>query len=291
MSHKNKHRRRSKNKASRSQNAINSTVHLDAGGIDVGAEELVVAIPPGRDPTGCVRTFSAFTSGVEALRDWLLANRVRTVAMESTGNYWITAYDVLEQAGIEVFLVNARHVKGVPGKKTDVCDAQWLQQLHAAGLLRKSFRPTQEIVPMRYLMRHREGLIGSSSREIQHMQKVLTELNLKIQHVFSDIDGVSAQAIITAILEGERDPLTLARLRDKRCRSKESDIVEALKGSYREEYLFVLRQCQTAWKQLHVLPQVKMTPWSKKGAIRCLITRDTGGGGVLARKRPSGRSP
>jgi transposase len=250
MSHKNKHRRRSKNKASRSQNAINSTVHLDAGGIDVGAEELVVAIPPGRDPTGCVRTFSAFTSGVEALRDWLLANRVRTVAMESTGNYWITAYDVLEQAGIEVFLVNARHVKGVPGKKTDVCDAQWLQQLHAAGLLRKSFRPTQEIVPMRYLMRHREGLIGSSSREIQHMQKVLTELNLKIQHVFSDIDGVSAQAIITAILEGERDPLTLARLRDKRCRSKESDIVEALKGSYREEYLFVLRQCQTAWKQL-----------------------------------------
>ena len=102
MSHKNKHRRRSKNKASRSQNAINSTVHLDAGGIDVGAEELVVAIPPGRDPTGCVRTFSAFTSGVEALRDWLLANRVRTVAMESTGNYWITAYDVLEQAGIEL---------------------------------------------------------------------------------------------------------------------------------------------------------------------------------------------
>lgn len=131
-----------------------------------------------------------------------------------------------------------------------MCDAQWLQQLHAAGLLRKSFRPTQEIVPMRYLMRHREGLIGSSSREIQHMQKVLTELNLKIQPVFSDIDGVSAQAIITAILEGERDPLTLARLRDKRCRSKESDIVEALKGSYREEYLFVLRQCQTAWKQL-----------------------------------------
>lgn len=250
MSPKNKYRRRGKNKASKSQSAINSTVHPDAGGIDVGAEELVVAIPPGRDPTGCVRTFSAFTSGVEDLRDWLVANRVTTVAMESTGNYWITAYDVLERAGIEVFLVNARHVKGVPGKKTDVCDAQWLQQLHAAGLLKKSFRPTQEIVPMRYLMRHREGLIGSSSREIQHMQKVLTELNLKIQHVFSDIDGVSAQAIISAILAGERDPLTLARLRDKRCRSRESDIVQALNGSYREEYLFVLRQCQTAWKQL-----------------------------------------
>ena len=216
----------------------------------MSAEELVVAIPSGRDTEGCVRTFSTFTSGVEAMRDWLLANGIKTVAMESTGNYWITSYDVLETAGIEVFLVNARHVKGVPGKKTDVCDAQWLQQLHTAGLLKKSFRPTQEIVPLRYLMRHREGLIASSSRAIQHMQKVLTELNLKIQHVFSDIDGVSAQAIITAILAGERDPLKLARLRDRRCRSREADIVEALKGSYREELLFVLRQSQTMWQQL-----------------------------------------
>lgn len=250
MIRKNKQRRRAKAKASRSQNAISTTVHPDAAGIDVSAEELVAAIPPGRDPGGCVRTFTAFTSGVEALRDWLLASGITTVAMESTGNYWITAYDILEAAGIEVFLVNARHVKGVPGKKTDVCDAQWLQQLHAAGLLKKSFRPTQEIVPLRYLMRHREGLIASSSREIQHMQKVLTELNLKIQHVFSDIDGVSAQAIISAILGGERDPVKLARLRDRRCRSSEADIIEALKGSYREEYLFVLGQCQGAWQQL-----------------------------------------
>jgi transposase len=210
---------------------------------------MVVALPPGRDPAGSVRTFQTFTSGLVALRDWLVAQRITTVALESTGNYWISIYDLLEAAGLEVFLVNARHVKGVPGKKTDVCDAQWLQQLHAAGLLKKSFRPTQEIVPLRYLMRHREGLVAASSRQIQRMQKVLTELNLKIQHVFSDVDGVSAQAIIDAILKGERDPQKLARLRDRRCRSAEADIIEALKGSYREEYLFVLRQGQSAWRQ------------------------------------------
>jgi transposase len=249
MPQKTRPRRRTKNQASASQHTVDPGVHPDAGGIDVGAEELVAAIPPGRDPEGCVRTFTAFTSGLEALRDWLVASRVTTVALESTGNYWICAYDLLEAAGIEVFLVNARHVKGVPGKKTDVCDAQWLQQLHAAGLLRKSFRPTQEIVPLRYLMRHREGLVAASSRQIQRMQKVLTELNLKIHHVFSDLDGVSAQAIIDAILEGERDPVRLARLRDRRCRSSEADIIKALQGSYREEYLFVLRQCQSAWRQ------------------------------------------
>jgi transposase len=243
----NKPRRR----GSKNPPALNPNARPDAAGIDVGAKELVVALPPGRDPEGKdVRTFRSFTSGVEALRDWLLANRITTVALESTGNYWITAYDLLEAAGLEVFLVNARHVKGVSGKKTDVHDAQWLQQLHAAALLKKSFRPTQEIVPLRYLMRHRETLIEESSRQVQRMQKVLTEMNLKIQHVFSDVDGHSAQAIIDAILAGERDPLTLAKLRDRRCRSREADIVAALKGTYREEYLFVLRQCQTAWRQL-----------------------------------------
>jgi transposase len=250
MNKQTKHRRRTKHHASTSQQAINPSVHPDAAGIDVGATELVVAIPPGRGLQGGVRTFQSFTSGLEAMRDWLVANRITTVALESTGNYWICAYDLLEAAGLEVFLVNARHVKGVPGKKTDVCDAQWLQQLHAAGLLRKSFRPSQEILPLRYLMRHREGLVTESSRQIQRMQKVLTELNLKIQHVFSDLDGVSAQAIIDAILKGERDPVKLARLRDRRCRSSESEIIEALQGSYREEYLFVLRQCQSAWRQL-----------------------------------------
>lgn len=228
---------------------INPMMHPDAAGIDAGAEEFVVAVAPGRldadQPT--VRTF---TSGVEALRDWLVACGIKTAAMESTGNYWITLYDTLVQAGIDVYLVNVRHVKGVPGKKTDVCDAQWLQQLHAAGLLKKSFRPAQDIVPLRFLMRHRSEMTGDAAKQLQLMQKTLTELNLKIHHVFSDIDGVSAPAIIDAILAGERDPVRLAALRDRRCRRPVEEIKEALRGDFRPEYLFVLRQSQQTWKQL-----------------------------------------
>ena len=236
-----------KNRSSKTQQCINTTAHPDAGGLDIGAAEIVAAVPPDRD-TQTVRTFSSFTGGVHELRDWLLSCGVKTVAMESTGNYWVTTFDVLERAGIEVFLVNARHVKGVPGKKTDVCDAQWLQQLHSAGLLKKSFRPAQDILPLRYLMRHRAGLVEELGRQVLLMQKVLTEMNLKIHHVFSDLDGVSAQAIITAILAGERDPATLAALRDRRCRSSEETVMAALRGDYREEYLFVLGQCQSQWR-------------------------------------------
>ena len=229
---------------------IDPCQHPHAAGIDIGERELVAAVPPQSTTGPAVRTFTSFTADVEALRDWLLACGIKTAAMESTGNYWITAYDLLEAVGIEVYLVNARHVKGVPGRKTDVQDAAWLQQLHAAGLLRKSYRPAQEIVPLRYLMRYRQGLVAAASQPVQAMQKVLTELNLKIQHVFSDIDGVSAQAIITAILAGERDPAKLAALRDRRCRSPLATIKEALTGSYREEYLFVLRQSQSTWHRL-----------------------------------------
>jgi transposase len=229
---------------------INPLFHADAAGVDVGSGEFVAALPPGRCEQS-VRTFSSFTSGVDALRDWFLAHGIRTVAMESTGNYWIMLYDRLTEAGMEVYLVNARHVKGVPGKKkTDVCDAQWLQQLHAAGLLRKSFRPALEIVPLRYLMRHRSDMVEHAAMQLHLMQKVLTEMNLKLHHVFSDIDGVSVQAIIEAILAGERDPQTLARLRDPRCKRPEADIMEALRGDYRPEYLFVLRQAHDTWKHL-----------------------------------------
>lgn len=206
-----------------------------AAGIDIGARERVAAVPPQSTTGSAVRPFTSFTVDVEALRDWLLECGIKTVAMESTGNYWITAYDLLEAAGIEVCLVNARHVKGVPGRKTDVQDAAWLQQLHAAGLLRKSFRPAQDIVSMRYLMRSRQNLVNAASQQIQAMRKVMTEMNLKVQHVFSDVDGVSAPAIITAILAGERDPAKLAALRDRRCRSSLADIKSALVGHYREE--------------------------------------------------------
>lgn len=231
------------------QQILNTHTHPDAAGIDIGSLELVAALPPERSPQP-VRTFSSFTGGVHALRDWLLEHGIKTVAIESTGNYWITVYDVLQEAGIDAWLVNARAVKGVPGKKTDVCDAQWLQQLHAAGLLKKSHRPEKEIVPLRYVMRHRADLVAQAGQQVQLMQKVLTEMNLKIHHVFSDVDGVSAQAIITAILAGERDPQKLAALRDKRCRSRMEDILEALRGDYRPAYLFVLRQLQHRWQQL-----------------------------------------
>lgn len=243
------HRRRRTPKASATQSTINPRSHPDAAGIDVGAEELVVAVPADRGPGPVVRTFQSFTVDLEALVGWLKECRIRTVAMESTGNYWVGAFEALEEAGIEVCLVNARHVQGVPGRKSDVCDAQWLQQLHAAGLLRKSFRPPMEVVALRYVMRHRQEWIQAGARHLQHQQKVLTEMNLKLHHVFSDVDGESALRIIEAILAGERDPARLARLRDPRCRTPQATIEKALVGKYRPELLFVLRQCHEAWKQ------------------------------------------
>jgi transposase len=236
-------------RAAGSGRLLNLHLHPDAAGIDVGAKEFVAALPPGRAENP-VATFRTFTSGVHALRDWLLEHGIKTVAIESTGNYWITLYDTLVDAGLDVCLVNAGHVKGVPGKKTDVLDAVWLQQLHAAGLLRKSFRPAAEIVPLRYLMRHRADLVSQASEQVNLMQKTLTEMNLKLQQVFSDIDGQSVQAIIDAILAGERDPRRLAALRSDRCRAPLAEVLEALRGDYRPEYLFVLRQSQTQWRNL-----------------------------------------
>ena len=180
------------NKTPSAPSALGHACHPDAAGIDIGAEELVVAVPHGRCEGPSVRTFSAFTEGLPALRDWLLSCKIKTVAMESTGNYWLCACAGLEDAGIEVCRVDARHVKGVPGKKTDVIDAAWLQQLHAAGLLRVSFRPRREILPLRYLMRHRGDLVAQAGQQVQLMQKVLTEMNLHIQHVFSDVSARSA---------------------------------------------------------------------------------------------------
>ena len=161
MKRKNKH---GSNKArAAAHGGLNLSAQPDAAGIDIGAQELVAAVPAGRCEGQSVRSFSSFTSGVEALRDWLLECKIATVALESTGNYWITCYSMLEDAGIEVWLVNARHVKGVPGKKTDVCDAQWLQQLHSAGLLKKSFRPARQIAALRYLTRHRAEIVAEGA--------------------------------------------------------------------------------------------------------------------------------
>lgn len=237
----------SKQRSRKTKHLLEQNINDHAAGIDIGAEEIVVAIALDRDEQRPVRTYGSFTSDLRSLKDWLLSHQIKTVAMESTGVFWIPLYDILEDAGIEVCLVNARHVKGVPGKKTDVCDAQWLQQLHRAGLLKSSFRPRVEIIEVRQLMRHRQNLIRESSRHIQHIQKALSEMNLQIHHVFSDLDGKSAMRIIESILEGERDVNLLWELRDSRVKAPKEKFQKAMEGNYQEAQLFTLRQCHRAW--------------------------------------------
>jgi transposase len=223
----------------------------DAAGIDCGAQEHYIAVPPDRVSAGepTVRCFSAFTEGLDAAVDWLRDCRVTTVAMESTGVYWIPLYQKLEAAGIEVYLVNARHVRHVPGRKTDVQDSQWLRQLHRFGLLNASFRPQDIICRMRSLHRHRDNLVSSSASEIQHMQKALQQMNVHLHHVVSDITGVTGLAIINAILAGQRDPEHLVKLRDKRVyKSTPQQMQAALVGDYRAEHLFVLSQSLQAYR-------------------------------------------
>jgi len=213
----------------------------DAGGIDIGAEELWVSVPEDRDEEP-VRRFPSFTSGVKAMVEWLQQCRIRTVALESTGVLWITVFQMLVDAGLEVCLVNARHYQNVPGKRTDVEDCQWLRFLHSVGLLRASFRPEQAVCAVRTLVRQREQLVQMRSQHIQHMQKALDQMNLKLHYVLSDIVGASGQNIVQAILRGERDAGKLAELRDRRVKATKEQICESLVGDYRGEHLFTLRQ-------------------------------------------------
>src|ERR1700759_1044456 len=193
-------------------------LHPDAAGLDIGAEEIFVAVPADR-ATDSVRSFGTFTRDLHELADWLQSCRVTTVAMESTGVYWIAVYQILERRGLQVFLVNAEHVKNVPGRKSDVSDCQWIQYLHSVGLLKASFRPPDEICVIRSLWRHRESLVQMAAEHIMHMQKALSEMNLQLHHVLSEINGVSGLKILPAILAGERDPLKLASLCNCRVRS------------------------------------------------------------------------
>jgi transposase len=227
-------------------------IHPDAAGIDIGATEIFVAVPTARDENP-VRSFPTFTQDLNALADWLHCCGIKTVAMESTGVYWIPLFQILETRGLEVCLVNAHHAKNVPGRKTDVSDCQWLQYLHSVGLLRASFRPAQEICAVRTLLRHREGLVQMASGQVQHMQKALDQMNLQIHHVLSDITGVTGLAIVDAILGGERDPLVLAKLRDWRVRASEEIVAKSLVGDYRREHLFTLRQSLVAYRQCQKL--------------------------------------
>ena len=216
-------------------------INMNAAGIDVGAKQHYVAVPPTRDEQA-VRCFGAFTEDLHALAKWLQQCGVTTIAMESTGVYWIPLYQILESYGFTVKLVNARHVKHVPGRKSDVQDCQWLQQLESFGLLTASFRPAAQICVLRSYMRQRQMLIDYGSRHVQQMQKALTEMNLKLQHVISDLTGVTGLAIIRAILDGERDRLKLAALKQRQIKSDVGTIAKALEGDYRPEHLFVLQQ-------------------------------------------------
>jgi transposase len=216
-------------------------ISLNAAGLDIGGAEIWVAVPEDRDPEP-VRAFDTFTADLHALANWLEACRIDTVAMESTGIYWIPIYQILEERGFELFLVNARHIKNVPGKKTDILDCQWIQQLHTYGLLQASFVPDQAMRAFRSLVRHREGLIRYRASHIQHMQKALHLMNIQLTNVISDVTGVTGMKIIRSILAGNHDPQQLAQYRDGRCKKSVEEIAKSLEGDYRPEHLFALRQ-------------------------------------------------
>jgi hypothetical protein len=258
-------------------------INLNAAGVDVGASELFVCVPEDRDPKP-VRVFQTFTCDLHDIAAWLKQCGVTSVAMESTGIYWIPLYEVLEAAGFEVKLINAREAKNLPGRKSDILDCQWIQQLHSYGLLMASFRPPKDIVALRSLVRHRDRLIVARAVHIQHMQKALHLMNLQIDNVLSDITGVTGMRILRALVAGERDLDVLASYRDPSCKNTAAVIRQSLEGNYQEEHLFQLRQSlelydyhttmiqecdreiEKMYQQLpsRVDPQLKPLPPSKK---------------------------
>jgi transposase len=195
-------------------------LEANAAGIDIGAREIYVAVPPDRDENP-VRVYSTFTEDLEEMAKWLVGCGITTVAMESTGVYWIPLYDVVEKHGVKPCLVDARGMKNVPGRRTDWHECQWLQFLHSVGLLRAAFRPGGDVCAVRSIMRHRTEMVEMTSQHIQHMQKALTQMNVQIQHVISDLTGVTGLAIVDAIIAGQRDPAVLAKLRDPHIKASE----------------------------------------------------------------------
>ncbi len=255
----------SDSKRSRSQRNL-SPVHPAAAAIDIGATIHVAAVGPDRDKEP-VRTFQTFTDDLHRLADWFTAYGIKTIVMESTGVYWIPVYEILEQRGFEVLVVNARDAKHVPGRKTDVSDAQWLQRLHEYGLLRASFRPQAEMAGLRAYLRQRERLLDYAAAHIQHMQKALTQMNLQLHHVISDITGVTGMQIIRAIVAGERDPDVLASYRDRRCHASAETVRQALVGNDREEHIFALTQAL----ELYEVYQTKVLACDEK--IEAILKR------------------
>jgi transposase len=219
----------------------------NAAGIDIGAREIFVAVPPDRDENP-VRVFSTFTEDLQQMAKWLVSCGITTVAMESTGVYWIPPHDVLEQHGVKPCLVDARGMKNVPGRRTDWHECQWLQFLHSVGLLRAAFRPDGDVCALRSVMRHRSEQVLMANQHIQHMHKALTQMNVQIQHVISDITGVTGLAIVDAILGGQRDPAVLAKLRDPHIKASEEKIRKSLEGNWRQEHLFTLQQSRKSYQ-------------------------------------------
>lgn len=213
----------------------------DIAGIDCGSAEHYVAVPTDRAAES-VQSFPTFTADLHRLADWLTACRVKSVAMEATGVYWIPVYEILEARGFTVLLVNARHLKNVPGRKSDVTDCEWIRDLHSVGLLRGSFRPPDALVTLRGYLRHRQTLIESAGSHHQRMQKALVQMNLQLPLVVSDITGVTGLRILRDIVAGQRDPHRLAEHRDYRCKASKAEIVAALTGNYRAEHVFALQQ-------------------------------------------------
>jgi len=236
--------RRRKKKAGNEQQdwSVNlDVVHPNAAGIDIGNESHYVAVPPDRDAEP-VRQFACFTEALQQMAAWLKSCGIDTVAMQSTGVYWLPVYEILTEEGLQVFLVNARHTKNLPGRKTDVQECQWLLQLHTFGLLNNSFRPPEEICVLRAYWRQRAEHVASASTCIQRMQKVLTEMNVQLANVISDISGLTGLAIIQAILAGERDRYKLADLANFRIQASREEIARSLEGNWRKELLFILQQ-------------------------------------------------
>ncbi len=225
------------------------TIQPDAAGIDLGSREHWVACPPLEDNTPNVQRFGTTTPELVRLADWLKEQKVKTVAMESTGVYWIPLFEILDSRGFEVILANARQISHVPGRKTDMLDCQWIQLLHACGLLRGSFRPSDDICRLRALFRERNTMTEQRSDWVRRMQKSLDQMNVCVHHAVSDITGATGMAIIRAIVDGERDPRTLAKMRDRRCKKSEEQIAEELTGNWRPEHLFNLRQALKMYDQ------------------------------------------
>src|SRR5215469_14065402 len=259
-------------------------IHPDAAGIDIGNESHYAAVPPSGDSQP-VRRFGCTTAELKAMAAWLKRCGIRTVAMQSTGVYWVAVYDILEQAGLEVYLVNARDTKNLPGRKSDVQESQWLMKLHTYGLLRNSFRPSQEIRVMRTYWRQRNDLVQSASRHILRMQKALISMNVQLANVLTDISGATGQAIIKAILAGERDPHKLAAFRDCRVQASEEQIARSLEGSWQPDLLFLLKQEQKGYE----FCQKQMAECDRQLAQYLQERKDRSQGAPLPEEKRKGR--